>query len=177
MTRRLGSLTLCLLFLVMPVATVLAQDAPSLPPGLEDEGGPDLPALPEGLEEEDSDLPALPEGLGDVGGADLPGLPEGLGGEDAGSLPDLPEDTAGDEGVPSSESLLDDLRSFGFRGFLDVRSGMRLRDDGEERDCSLAEARLQIGLTKQLGDRERPDLVRARAVSVQRVRYDHFFDL
>jgi hypothetical protein len=133
MSTRAASLLVLFAVAVLTAPAVRADDGPPpLPPGLEDE--PEVP-LPEGLGDEE-DVPGLPDGL------DGPGLTEGLDGE-GGEEPPVEEEP---------RTIWDDARDFGLRGFLDLRFGGHTRDKHYQRDASLAETRLQIGLGKQVGD-------------------------
>jgi hypothetical protein len=155
---RLASSFLLLALLVVPCMSA-AQDeaeaerpkreAPALPPGLappesgqQEQQPSDEPALPEGLggDEEGDDGPALPEGLGGEQ-QDEPALPAGLGGE--GESAETPEETR--DTAPLG-GLFD-----AFTGFWDVRAGVRLRDDPNQRSTSLGETRLQLSRDSYFG--------------------------
>jgi len=115
----------------------------------------ETPMLPEGLgekpseddEEKDGDSsagPALPPGLGgDADGQqDEPALPPGLGAE----TPD--EQAPGqDEKGTSTPSFVDSIT-----GFWDMRAGVRLRDDPNQRATSLGETRLQLSRDQYAGE-------------------------
>jgi len=114
-----GTLLLALGFAWNP--TLYAEDAPPLPPGLEEEPPANTgePALPEGLDmDEGLEEPPLPEGLDEEEKAS----PIGVGKEDAKHLP------------------------FGMSGFWEVRLGVRTQSDPNEKEVSIGETRLQLQL-------------------------------
>jgi hypothetical protein len=142
MSMRVALLSVLFALCALWTSPAWADDGPpALPPGLEDE--PDVP-LPEGLGD-GMDVPGLPEGLDET---DAPGLPEGLDETDT-------EETPADE---PPRTIWNDAKEFGLRGFLELRMGAHTRQKHGQRDASLAEARLQIGFEKQVGD-YRIDLV------------------
>ena len=115
----------------------------------------EMPVLPEGLDEnppeddeekegDSSAGPALPPGLG--GGADGrqdgPALPPGLGAEN-------PDETGPGQGEKGASA-----RAFAesITGFWEVRAGVRLREDPNQRATSLAETRLQLSRDQYAGD-------------------------
>jgi hypothetical protein len=115
-----------------PGAEGLAQE-PSLPQGLEKktrgktpEGGPSLPS---GLEGEDQGVQEQSE---------APGLPPGL--EDGKTSESKPEAQAADRGYLPP----------GITGFLELRGGLRIKDDPVQDDVTLAEARLQLSYDKSI---------------------------
>ena len=170
---RLASSFLLLGLLVVPLMSAAQDEAeaeqpkresPALPPGLApagsgEQGDEDDPALPEGLggAEEGDDGPALPEGLGGEQ-QDEPALPAGLGGEG--------------ESAETAEKTVDTAPLGGlfdaFTGFWDVRAGVRLRDDPNQRSTSLGETRLQLSRDSYFG----PALFRVTADLV----YDNVAD-
>ncbi|MEX2498678.1 MAG: hypothetical protein WD397_07370 [Wenzhouxiangellaceae bacterium] len=115
----------------------------------------DIPVLPEGLgdeppeEDEPSTGPALPQGLGSAESQEqsrddgAPPVPVGLGGEDE-SL------EAGERQDDDSSPLVDFVA--GFTGFWDIRAGIRVRDDPNQRTTSLGETRLQLSRDQLAGD-------------------------
>lgn len=109
------------------------------------------PALPEGLGDDSSkegegteQAPALPPGLdGDVAGEQAgPALPAGLGRE----APGEKAPGTGEKGS-STRALADSIT-----GFWDVRAGVRLREDPNQRATSLGETRLQLSRDQYAGD-------------------------
>src|SRR6056297_2619360 len=108
------------------------------------------PALPEGLDDDSSkegkrteQAPALPPGLGGDAAAEQagPALPAGLGRETLGEkAPGEPEKAS------STGALADSIT-----GFWDVRAGVRLREDPNQRATSLGETRLQLSRDQYAG--------------------------
>lgn len=98
------------------------------------------PPLPDGLQEEDEKEkakgPALPPGL--FGAKAPPSLPPGLG---------APQ--ADDEKADDAESWAD-RHGISFTGFSEVRAGLRLQADPNEKAASIGEARLQLSAEKEL---------------------------
>lgn len=99
-------------------------------------------------EEETSGGPVLPEGLG--GGQsqkdsddDGPPVPAGLGGKRDSPQPAEQQD--------KDASRLDEFLA-GVTGFWDVRAGVRLREDPNQRATSLGETRLQLSRDHYAGD-------------------------
>ncbi len=125
---------LSLLLFATPLAG--AAQEPPLPSGLGD---------PEAVEEK-TDEPALPSGLGDP----EPSLPQGLGNQSEPALPsglgeEAPKETTRvKEATPSpfTENLT---------GFFETRLGPRLRNDPNEGDFVIGEARLRLENTWEPG--------------------------
>jgi len=124
-----------------------SEPPPELPSGLaasENDArsdDPSGPALPEGLGSEEPEEPTLPTGLGDSQD-EGPALPAGLG-ETAG-VED--QDQRSDGGLGSS-AFLESIT-----GFWDLRAGVRVRDDPNQRRTSLGESRLQLSRDTNIGD-------------------------
>ncbi|MGK7296730.1 MAG: hypothetical protein ACNS61_13070 [Candidatus Wenzhouxiangella sp. M2_3B_020] len=154
-TRRSSGKTRCALFIAFALFAIIVV------PGLsaqEEESAPDLPTglAPPESEEQGGDEPALPEGLGeardDEKAGEGPTLPEGLG-------PDAPSERPDDgaQGPGSGSAVREFLDSL--TGFWDVRAGVRVRDDPNQRRLSLAETRLQLSRDTYFG----PALLRVTA--------------
>ncbi|SRR6056297_164278 len=133
-----------------------AQESSRVPP--EEPSSRQVPALPEGLEDNagkqadgQDQAPALPEGLGGESSekepvqSQGPALPAGLGGDSAeAASPGSPPDQQG--GEPGGAFVA------GLTGFWDVRAGVRLREDPNQRATSLGETRLQLSRDRYAGD-------------------------
>lgn len=116
---------------------VAVAEEPPLPPGLGAEPATAEPALPAGLDGAPaSEEPALPSGLGGA-----PGLPPGPG-----SQPGPAAIERAESGLRSRAWLPP-----GTSGFLEVRGGVRTRDDPDQKDASIGEARLQLQTDRALG--------------------------
>ena len=123
------------------------ESPPDLPPGLDtptddsESGETSGPALPEGLGTDPPDDPALPAGLDDSR-QQGPDLPSGLGGEaETDGQGERTQDAAG------SSAFLDTVT-----GFWDLRAGVRVREDPNQRATSLGETRLQLSRDTYFGD-------------------------
>ncbi len=112
----------------MPTSPAQGADAPTAEPAGESPSDADEPGLPAGLG--DGDEPGLPTGLGD---GDEPGLPAGLGDGD---------------GATSAAAKGSSSPPLEWRAIVDLRAGSRLPDDALERRMSMAEARVQLDLSK-----------------------------
>ncbi len=106
---------------------LLAQEAPTLPPGIE-EPRPKKPETQNGG-------PALPEGLGSELTPDMPTLPSGL-----------------NDGLsPTKESNQPStVVPLGFSGFWEALGGGRIQNDPNEKEVSIAETRLQVQLEQSI---------------------------
>jgi len=117
------------IFLTLLTTAVLAEDAPNLPEGLEQqekEKADGEPGLPAGL---GGGEPSLPKGSG------APELPSGLG-----TAPSIAE--------PEIETKLPKQPWMDISGFWETRSGYRLQNDKHEKDKSIGETRLQLEMEK-----------------------------
>lgn len=121
------------------------REAPVLPEGL----GEESPADGEEGDDDSSAGPALPPGLGGSRAEDEsrdygpPPVPAGLGGDDK-SLED--DERQNDDSSPLADFVA------GFTGFWDTRTGIRMRDDPNQRTASLGESRLQLSRDQYVGD-------------------------
>ena len=130
-------------FVVHALPGLQQLDDPALPTGLTDS------AAGEGQDEKQA--PALPEGLGSKAvdkeptKSQGPVLPAGLGSDAAGSS------SQGSKVERQSDNpasrFIDSLT-----GFWDVRAGVRLREDPNQRATSLGETRLQLSHDQYAGD-------------------------
>ena len=108
------------------------------------------PALPSGLGEQTTPPkePDLPAGLGETkppADQPEPALPAGLGGDEANA------DQASEQQKPR---FFDRLRQeFHLTGFWEIRGGVRTQHDAHEKQASLGETRLQLGVDKRVADR------------------------
>jgi len=97
------------------------------------------PPLPSGLDKEKSekkkDSPSLPQGLKPQ---NAPSLPPGLGDPVKKEGPD-----------PSAPKHWADRLGISFKGFTEMRAGLRLQADSHEKAASIGEARLQFSLEKE----------------------------
>ena len=146
------------------VLGMMLLSQPAIGQNTPDTGQPEreMPALPEGLgdasaeksdrEEETSGGPALPPGLSGSqsqtdAGDEGPALPPGLGRE-------TPDEKAPGQGEPGQGEKGSSTRAFAdsITGFWDVRAGVRLREDPNQRSTSLGETRLQLSRDQYAGD-------------------------
>ena len=117
-------------------SSALAQDEPDLPIGLgEQTSPPDEPDLPVGLGGEQTPPAEQTE----------PTLPEGLGGDEAAA-------TQTDE--EQKPRFFDGLREkLNLTGFWEIRGGVRTQRDAHEKQASIGETRLQLGIDKRIAER------------------------
>ncbi len=129
--KRLLRFAACFLWVVLTIniPAVVGQDEPALPSGLDSKEKTDEPDLPIGLgteDEESAEEPALPLGLDDSKIAKAPA--------DEGSRPHVWD-------------------SLNLTGFWEIRGGLRARPDDHQRDASIGETRLQLGIERELWKR------------------------
>jgi hypothetical protein len=117
------------------VSSPSSSSEPSLPDGL----GAGEPSLSSGLS---SDEPSMPEGLDMVSDSSEPSLPSGLEGESSESEYVSYSDDGG--------SFIDGL-PFYLTGFFETRAGVRVKDDPNERNASVGEARAHLQAEKEFG--------------------------
>src|SRR6056297_601021 len=108
-----------------------------------------LLAVSGGVAQDRDDPPELPPGLAPAGSGqqpdespDEPALPAGLGGEQQSRRA-----TGESDAAEPPAGFVDSLT-----GFWDLRAGVRLRDDPNQRSTSLGEARLQLSRDSYFGN-------------------------
>ncbi len=124
------------LVLVVGNGVVVGQEEPPLPAGLGDDKE----------KQKESDEPALPAGLGgeESASGDEPELPAGLMEDEAGVK--KPEEDGAEEKAGFFEAL-------DVTGFWEVRGGVRTQRDGNQRDASIGETRLQLEVQELLWEK------------------------
>jgi hypothetical protein len=133
-------LALVWLPVLLPAATLCADEEPPLPAGLA-ETQPSEPPLPTGLDDGgDEEEPSLPSGLEPKPEQEEPGLPPGL-------APTRPTET---QPAPRPAEPRELMRRLGLSGFWEVRGGIRTQHDSHERQGSLGETRMQLDWEKRL---------------------------